>query len=283
MQVPVEDLIKGMIVQSGNDATVALAEGVGGTVEHFVELMNEQAKALGMKTTSYQNPEGLTEAGPHHHGARPEHPGDAADPGLSRVRELLHDQEVPLRGHAHGQRHQPQHAAVSRSDGRRPEDRPHRRRRLLHDRHRQARLPEPVGARRLLAIVLGATSENARANEAQKLLNWGYTAYEAVKLFDANQAVVDARGLEGHAENRQAGPAPGGRGGRAGRHRHADQDPGGPARPAGRAPDQGPARRHPQGQRGRPAAARRALVALETVEQAGVLSRAWDAVRLWIK
>ena len=63
MQVPVDDLIKGMIVQSGNDATVALAEGVGGTVEHFVELMNEQAKALGMKNTSYSNPEGLTEPG----------------------------------------------------------------------------------------------------------------------------------------------------------------------------------------------------------------------------
>jgi len=53
MQVPVEDLIKGLIVQSGNDATVALAEGVGGTVEHFVELMNAQAKVLGMKNTTY--------------------------------------------------------------------------------------------------------------------------------------------------------------------------------------------------------------------------------------
>jgi D-alanyl-D-alanine carboxypeptidase (penicillin-binding protein 5/6) len=63
MQVPVEDLIKGLIVQSGNDATVALAEGVGGTVEHFVELMNAQAKALGMKNTSYKNPEGLTAPG----------------------------------------------------------------------------------------------------------------------------------------------------------------------------------------------------------------------------
>ena len=63
MQVPVDDLIKGMIVQSGNDATVALAEGVGGTVERFVQLMNEQAKALGLKSTSYKNPEGLTEAG----------------------------------------------------------------------------------------------------------------------------------------------------------------------------------------------------------------------------
>ena len=48
MEVPVEELIKGMIVQSGNDATVALAEAVGGSVERFVELMNQQAKALGM-------------------------------------------------------------------------------------------------------------------------------------------------------------------------------------------------------------------------------------------
>ena len=56
MKVPVDDLIKGMIVQSGNDATVALAEGVGGTVERFVQLMNEQARALGMKSTSYKTP-----------------------------------------------------------------------------------------------------------------------------------------------------------------------------------------------------------------------------------
>ena len=63
MQVPVDDLLKGMIVQSGNDATMALAEGVGGTVENFVKLMNDQARALGMKNTAYKNPEGLTEAG----------------------------------------------------------------------------------------------------------------------------------------------------------------------------------------------------------------------------
>ena len=63
MQVPVEDLLKGLIVQSGNDAAMALAEGVGGTSEHFVQLMNEQAKALGMKNTTYKNPEGLTEPG----------------------------------------------------------------------------------------------------------------------------------------------------------------------------------------------------------------------------
>ena len=143
MQVPVEDLIKGLIVQSGNDATVALAEGVGGTVEHFVELMNEQAKALGMKNTDLQEPRRPDRARPHHHGARPEHPGDPPDARLPGVRAVLRDQEVPLPGHAVDQRHQPQPAAVPRPDRRRPEDRPHRRGRLLHDRHRQARLPEP--------------------------------------------------------------------------------------------------------------------------------------------
>ena len=81
MQVPVEDLVKGMIVQSGNDATVALAEAVGGTYERFVELMNQQAKALGMTHTGYKNPEGLTEPG---------HTTTARDLGILATR-LLHD------------------------------------------------------------------------------------------------------------------------------------------------------------------------------------------------
>ena len=82
-----------------------------------------------------------------------------------------------------------------------------------------------VGARRLLAIVLGSTSETARANEAQKLLNWGYTAFEAIKLFDANQAVVTPDVWKGNAEDGQAGSAAGrGRGG-AGGHGVASSRP----------------------------------------------------------
>jgi serine-type D-Ala-D-Ala carboxypeptidase (penicillin-binding protein 5/6) len=56
MQVPVEDLIKGMIVQSGNDATVALAEGVGGTVERFVQMMNTQASAGHVGPAAFATP-----------------------------------------------------------------------------------------------------------------------------------------------------------------------------------------------------------------------------------
>ncbi|HRH28335.1 MAG TPA: D-alanyl-D-alanine carboxypeptidase family protein, partial [Aquabacterium sp.] len=62
-RVNVDDLIKGVIVQSGNDATVALAEAVGGSVEVFVEMMNRQAQAFGLKATTFRNPEGLTAPG----------------------------------------------------------------------------------------------------------------------------------------------------------------------------------------------------------------------------
>ena len=62
-RVNVDDLIKGMIAQSGNDASVALAEGVGGTVEGFVDMMNRQAQAFGLKNTTFKNPEGLTAPG----------------------------------------------------------------------------------------------------------------------------------------------------------------------------------------------------------------------------
>ena len=72
--VSVDDLLQGMIVQSGNDATVALAEGVGGTYEKLRQTMNDQAKALGMKWHQLQNPEGRPSR-PRHHCARPERAG----------------------------------------------------------------------------------------------------------------------------------------------------------------------------------------------------------------
>ena len=63
MTPTVEQLLRGVIVQSGNDASVALAEGVGGTVEQFVAMMNRQAQAWGLKNTQFKNVTGLTEPG----------------------------------------------------------------------------------------------------------------------------------------------------------------------------------------------------------------------------
>ncbi len=188
MQVPVEDLIKGLIVQSGNDATVALAEGVGGTVEHFVELMNAQAKVLGMKNTTYKNPEGLTAPG---------HTTTARDLGILATR-LVRDFPEEAKYYAIKKYRYPGTPSTNDTN-----------RNLLLFRdptvdglktgHTEAAgycmiatakrdFPNLTGGRRLLSIVLGASGETVRANESQKLLNWGYTAYDAVRLFDGGQA-----------------------------------------------------------------------------------------------
>ncbi|MDO9406140.1 MAG: D-alanyl-D-alanine carboxypeptidase family protein [Polaromonas sp.] len=290
MQVPVEDLIKGMIVQSGNDATMALAEGVGGSAEHFVKLMNEQAKALGMKSTGYRNPEGLTEAG---------HTTTARDLSILATR-LLHDFPEYTGYYALKKYRYPGTPAANDSN-----------RNLLLFRdpsvdglktgHTDAAgycliatakrdFPNlgangAPGGRRLLAIVLGAASENARANEAQKLLNWGYTAFEAVKLFDAGQAVASPSVWKGKSSVLKLGrpealvvAVPSGTGSKL-KTQVARPDP--LVAPFTRGQVIG-SLKVTSGDN--PAVlADIPLVALEAVEETGVFGRAWDSIRLWIK
>ena len=283
MQVPVEDLIKGLIVQSGNDATIALAEGVGGTVEHFVELMNEQAKALGLKNTSYKNPEGLTAPG---------HTTTARDLSILAMR-LMRDFPDYVQYYA---------IKKYRYAGTPSTNDTNRNLLLFRDPTvdglktgytdaagycmivtAKRDFPNLAGGRRLLSIVLGASSENVRANESQKLLNWGYTAYDAVKLFDANQAVATPPVWKGKENTVKLGRT----------------EPIVVAVPAGSA-----SKIKTQVVRPDPLVApftklqalgslkvtladqpvvEVPLMALDPVEQAGVLGRAWDAVRLWIK
>jgi D-alanyl-D-alanine carboxypeptidase (penicillin-binding protein 5/6) len=282
MNVPVEDLLKGMIVQSGNDATVALAEGVGGTYERFVQLMNEQAKAMGLKSTSYRNPEGLTEAG---------HSTTARDLSVLSTR-LIQDFPDYLSYYS---------IRKYRYEGTPTANDTNRNMLLFRDPtvdglktgHTNAagycliatakRDFPNVGSRRLLAIILGATSENARANEAQKLLNWGYTAFDAVKLFDANQAVATPEIWKGTERTVKLGRAqavvvavPAGTAGRL-KTQVARPDPlvapltkGQPVGTLKITSGDQPLLDVP-------------LFALETVEEAGVLRRSWDVLRLWIK
>jgi D-alanyl-D-alanine carboxypeptidase (penicillin-binding protein 5/6) len=282
MKVPVEDLIKGMIVQSGNDATVVLAEGVGGTVDRFVQLMNEQAKALGMKATSYRNPEGLTEAG---------HITTARDLGILSTR-LLQDFPDYVSYYT---------IKKYRYEGTPTANDTNRNMLLFRDPtvdglktgHTNAagycliatakRDFPNVGTRRVMAIVLGANSETGRANEAQKLLNWGYTAYEAIKLFDANQAVVTPEVWKGAQKTAKLGrpqavvvaiPA-----GTAAKVKTQVSRPDPLIAPLTKGQLVGTLKVSSGDQ----PLLDVPLMALETVEQAGVLSRAWDALRLWIK
>jgi len=282
MQVPVEDLLKGMIVQSGNDATMALAEGVGGTAERFVQMMNDQAKVLGMKSTGYKNPEGLTEAG---------HTTTARDLSVLATR-LMHDFPDYVTYYAIKQYRYPGTPAANANnrnsllfrdptvDGLKTGHTDAAGYCLIATAQRDA---SGVGKRRLLSVVLGATSENARANESQKLLNWGYTAFEAIKLFDANQAVLSPPVWKGKEPTLALGQ----------NHAIVVAVPYGTAAklttdvmrpeplvaPFTKGQKIGTLQVKNSGQ----LVADVPLIALQGVEQAGVLGRAWDALRLWIK
>ena len=289
MQVPVEDLIKGMIVQSGNDATMALAEGVGGTVAHFVQMMNDQAKVLGMKSTAYKNPEGLTEPG-HITTARdlsilamrlmtdfPEYVGFYAIkkyryPGTPAAndtnRNLLLQRDPTVDGLKTGYTDAAGYCMVATAK---------------RDYANLGPVGTPQSGRRLLSIVMGTSSENARANESQKLLNWGFVAFEPVKLFDSDQSLLNQKVWKGSSGTIKVGRT------------HAIVV----------AVAQGSAgkltteivRREPllapvaKGQQVALLRVKSAgvqvvevpLLALEEVSQAGIFGRAWDAIRLWIR
>jgi D-alanyl-D-alanine carboxypeptidase (penicillin-binding protein 5/6) len=290
----VEDLLKGMIVQSGNDATVALAEGVGGSVDRFVQLMNEQTKVLGMKATTYKNPEGLTEAG-HTTTARdlsilatrlmqdfPDYIGyyaikkyryQGTPSANDSNRNLLLFRDPSVDGLKTGHTDAAGFCLIATAKREVPG----------LGKSGAVGTPEANGSRRLLAIVLGTASENARANEAQKLLNWGYTAFEAVKLFDADQAVVTPAVWKGKSPTVAMGqvkpiivaiPT----GSRANlKTQVARSDP--LVAPFNKGQQLGTLKVTLSDQ----PVADVPLLALAAVEQAGVLGRAWDALRLWIK
>jgi len=280
MQVPVDDLLKGMIVQSGNDATVALAEGVGGTVEHFVQMMNDRAQALGMKDTRYQNPEGLN-AEDHYTTARdlatlatrlmqdfPEHLHYYATPEYrypgtpesnSKNRNALLQRDPTVDGLKTGYTEAAGFCLVATA-----------KREFPH-----------IGERRLLSIVLGTASENARANESQKLLNWGYTAFDAVKLFEADQAVAIPEIWKGTQSTLKIGqttpliitvPT-----GSVGKLVTEVVRPNPLLAPFTKGQSIGTLKVTLEGE----TLSETPLVALEDVAEAGFFGRAWDAVRLW--
>ena len=288
MQVPVEDLIKGMIVQSGNDAVMALAEGVGGSAERFVQMMNAQAQLLGMKNTAYKNPEGLTQAG---------HSTTARDLSILAMR-LMRD--FPEYTHFYAIKKYRYQGTPTANDS-------NRNLLLFRDPtvdglktgHTDAAgycliatakrdfaglgMGTAVGSRRMLAIVLGTSSENERANEAQKLLNWGYTAFEAVKLFDAGQAVATPKIWKGTDNTIRLGqpdaivvalPT-----GSASRIKTSIARPEPLMAPISKGQQVGVLKVGFDQQ----SVLDIPLMALDNVQQAGLLGRAWDALRLWIK
>ena len=196
-QVKVEDLIKGMIIQSGNDACVALAELIAGSEENFAQMMNKEAQRLGMKGTSFRNAAGLPDPN-HYTTAR-----DLATLAGALIRDFPEDyaKYYSLKEFTYNNIKQPNRNRLlwldPSVDG-------------VKTGHTEAAgycliSSAKRDSRRLLAVVLGTTSDNVRAQESLKLLNFGFQAYEAVKVVAKDQAVSDLKVWKGKENTVKAG------------------------------------------------------------------------------
>ncbi len=280
MTPKVDELLRGMVAVSGNDASVALAEGVGGSLDAFVAMMNRQAQAWGLKNTQFKNVTGLTEPG-HYSSARdlaliaahvvrdfPDY--YATYYGLRNYtfnaikqdnRNMLLGRDPAVDGMKTGYTEAAGYCLVA-----------------------SAQRDFPNGKRRLISVVMGTASREARASESQKLLNWGYTAWDAVRLFEGGKPVATVPVWKGQAATAALGA----------------QQPVLVTVPKGEGDKlkTAVARTDPlvapltQGQRvgsidvTTGAGTRLAsvpLVVLQAVPEAGLLGRAWDSIRLWIK
>ncbi len=279
MTPKVDDLLRGMIIQSGNDASVALAEGVAGTVEQFVAMMNRQARAWALTNTEFKNVTGMTETG-HKSSARdlsviaanlirdfPEYYAyySQREFTYNKIRQhnrnLLLTRDASVDGMKTGYTSAAGYCLIASSQR-----------------------DYPNGKRRLLSIVMGAASKEARASESQKLLNWGYSAFDAVRLFEKAQAISTVSVWKGVLPEAKLGASgavyvavPRGEGAKL-QTKIERSDP--LVAPLAKGQRVGVIK---VSTTAGVVVAEVPLVVLEEVPLAGIFGRAWDAIRLWIK
>jgi len=194
--VTVDELLRGMIVQSGNDASIALAEAIAGSEESFAQLMNKEAKRLGLANTNFTNSTGL----PH-----PQLYSTATD--LAKLAAALirdHPEYYPLyalKDYTYNKIKQPNRNRLLWSDpsvdGVKTGHTKSAGYCLISSAKR--------GERRLLAVVLGADSMASRATESQKLLNFGFQFYETVRLYEKGQSIASLKVWKGTTDQIKAG------------------------------------------------------------------------------
>jgi serine-type D-Ala-D-Ala carboxypeptidase (penicillin-binding protein 5/6) len=279
MTPKVDELLHGMIVQSGNDASVALAEAVGGSVEGFADMMNRQAQAFGLKNTSFKNATGMTEPG-HHTTAR-----DVATIASHVIKDF--PQFYPyysIKEYTYNKIRQDNRNLLLRRDATVDGMKTGYTAAAGYCLVASANRDFPNGKRRLLSVVLGTQSMEARASESQKLLNWGYSAWDAVRLFEDGKPIVTPEVWKGQAKQAQLGAAgavivtvPKGSGDKL-QTRVERTDP--LVAPLAKGQRVGSVKVSTAAGM---ALADVPLMVLEPVEEAGLFGRAWDSIRLWIK
>ena len=275
----VDELLHGMIIQSGNDASIILAEAIAGSEAGFAELMNREAQRMGMKNTSFRNATGLPD---------PQHYTTARDLAILTTRLI---QDFPQNYSLYSQKEYTYNNIRQ----------PNRNRLLFIDPtvdgvktgHTAAagycliassRREQPGAGfqRRLLSVMLGTASESARAIESQKLLNYGFQNFDAVKVFEAGKPSGNYEVWKGAKDEVPAGftedvtvAVPRGQAGQVKAEIERTEPLVAPIT---------------QGQRigtlrvklGERVLVERPLLALGAVEEAGLFGRAWDTIRLWM-
>ncbi len=277
--VTINDLLYGLIVQSGNDAAVALAEAVAGSEDAFVVLMNREVERIGLKSTHFANPHGLPS---------PENYSTAQD--LARLAQRLIS-DFPAEYKTYYSTKSYTYNKITQ---------PNRNRLLWLDPSvdgmktghtdgagyclvSSAKRPNGSGDRRLISVVLGTTSDQVRAQESLKLLNWGFLNFDTIKLYGKGQAISTPEVWKGSQSQVKIGFT---------RDLYVTLPKGSAARikPALERKDPlvapiainstiGTMKMMLDGK----SIAEFPVLALEDVSQASIFGRAWDSIRLWMK
>ena len=274
-KVSVDDLLRGLMIQSGNDAAIALAEAVSGSVEAFVARMNDTAARLGLHATRFASPHGLPD---------PETYSTASDLSILATRFI---RDYPQLYKTYDSAKQFTFNKITQ---------PNRNRLLwldpsvdgLKTGHTEsagycivatAQRPNGADQRRLITVVVGTASDKLRTQESRELLEWGFQGFNTIKLYARGQAVATPEVWKGEHDSLKAGFA---------RDAYVTVPAGAKVEPVWTPQDPliAPiAAQSPVGAvrvlvDGKPAM-QFPVVALEPVAEAGFAGRAWDSIRLW--
>jgi D-alanyl-D-alanine carboxypeptidase (penicillin-binding protein 5/6) len=277
--VKINDLLYGLMVQSGNDAAVALAEAVAGDEAAFVALMNREAERMGLKNTHFANPHGLPS---------PENYSTAQDLSTLAARVIIDFPEFykidSVKSFTYNKITQPNRNRLlwldPTVDGMKTGHTDNAGFCMIASAHRPN---GNSGSRRLISVVLGTTSDSSRTQESQKLLNWGFQNFDTVKLYAKNQTILAPKVWKGSQANVKIGFA----------NDVLVTVPKGVAAKLKPVLERKDPLVAPLARNGRVGTLKMMVdgksllelpvVALEEVSQATIFGRAWDSMRLWFE
>lgn len=276
--VSISDLLHGLMIQSGNDAAVALAEAVAGDESAFVVMMNKEAERMGLKSTRFANPHGLPS---------PDNYSTAQDLSVLAKRVILDFPEFykidSVKSFTYNKITQQNRNRLLWLDPTVDGMKTGHTEAAGYCMIASARRPNGTGERRLITVVLGTNSDSTRTQESQKLLNWGFQNFDTVKLYSKGQAIATPEIWKGSKSEVKIG---------------FTSDvlvtvPKGVAAKLKPVLERKDPLVAPLAQNSRVGSLKMMVdgkplldlpvVALETVEEASIFGRAWDSIRLWMK